>query len=275
MRALAAIGLVTYTGEGYQNTPTSNQLLNPQSHHYIGEAILFKRKMLSLDRVKTLVQHGPTPSLEASKDGTALYDFYTLAKVSRPEMYLGRVQKMLKVVGRVFSKDDTFKVLDLGGGSGTLALEIAKAYPHAGVVIFEHPSVAALPRELIVEEGLEKQASVMEGDFNTETIGTGYDFIIASGIMDFAHHHLAAVGQKLYESLRPKGYLYVITHGVSEDYLSPKESIVGWLSGRMNGSDILTTEKTILDTLEEQGFTYSDAFIEAGKGQLKEYLLIK
>ncbi len=189
-------------------------------------------------------------------------------------MYFGRVQNILELAEELFQKDGEFKVLDLGGGSGTLALEVAKAFPKSEVVIFEHASVAPLPKKLIKEEQLENRAAVIEGDFNKDNIGNGYDLVIASGVMDFARHHLDHVTLKVYNSLHKNGYLYAITHGVDEDYLSPKESIVGWLSGRLNGSNILTDEKTILKSIIDKGFEKIERK-HASLGQFNTHLFVK
>lgn len=274
LNSLVAIGLLESKDNLYKNTESTNKLLNENSLNYIGDAILFRKEMMSLKNLEERVKNGPDSKIEEKKDGVGLYDFYKLAKLTRKEMYLGRVQKVLNLTRNLFNKDEIFKVLDLGGGSGTLALEIAKSYPNSQVVIFEHPSVSPLPKKLIKEEKLENRASVMEGDFNTDNIGGEYDLIIAAGVMDFAHYYLEDVTFKLYNSLRNKGYLYVITHGVAEDYLSPKESIVGWLSGRLNGSDLLTDEKTIMNSILSKGLKKIE-LKEATLGNLNEYLFTK
>ena len=66
----------------------------------------------------------------------------------------------------------------------------------------------------------------------------------------------------------------MITHGVSEDYLSPKESIVGWLSGRLNGSDLLTDEKTIMNSILSKGFKKVIRKKESA-GNLNKHLFVK
>ncbi|MCT4620376.1 MAG: methyltransferase [Marinisporobacter sp.] len=274
LNSLAAIGLLESKDNKYNNTESTNRLLNENSSMYIGDTILFREEMISLENLEERVKNGPDPKITEKKDGVGLYDFYKLAKLTRKEMYLGRVQNILKLAETLFEKDKGFKVLDLGGGSGTLALEIAKAFPKSEVVIFEHSSVAPLPKALIEEEKLKNRARVIEGNFNVDRIGEEYDLVIASGVMDFARHYLNDVTFKLYNSLKEKGYLYVITHGVREDYLSPKESIVGWLSGRLNGSDLLTDEKTILSSILSKGFKKIERKNEAA-GKLKAYLFVK
>mgnify|MGYP002477360611 CR=1 FL=1 len=271
LRSLASIGLVDYRKNKYKNTESTNLFLNANSSNYIGDAILFREEMMSLKNLEDRIINGPNRKNQAN---TELFDFYRLAEVSRNEMYHGRVQNALYVTSTLFTKEDEFKVLDLGGGSGTLALEIVKKYPCAKAVVFEHPTVAKLPKKLIKEEKLESRVQVIEGDFNTDNIGESYNLIIASGVMDFAHEHLESLTAKLYDSLEKNGGLYIVTHGVNKDYLFPKKAVVGWLSGRLNGSDALIDEDTIIKAILQKGFI-EKKMEEKKNRSLSEYIFIK
>ena len=160
--SLAAVGLLERKDNKYKNTESTNEFLNENSSMYVGDSILFRKEMMSLKDLEERVENGSDSKLKDKKDGVGLFDFYELAKLSRKEMYLGRVQDILELAGDLFKKNQKFKVLDLGGGSGTLALEIAKAYPNSEVVIFEHSSVSPLPKALIKEEKLEQSPFVFK-----------------------------------------------------------------------------------------------------------------
>ncbi len=88
-----------------------------------------------------------------------------------------------------------------------------------------------------------------------DSIGSGYDVVIASGIIDFSKNNPDFLIKKIYDSLNDGGYIYLVSHEVSEDYLRPRESIVGWLSSHLEGLDILLTKKTIVESLERIGFS--------------------
>ena len=255
LNALASIGLIEKNRNTYRNTPESNKYLNKSSTVYLGESILFREKMMSLDRLDERVKNGPVSSVLQNNKGVEVYDFYEAARVSVPEMYAGRVQALVRDITLLFGDMAPKKILDLGGGSGILALETVSAFSSCRGVVFEHPGVANLPRSIISERGFSERIDVMEGDFNTDDIGCGYDLIIASGILDFAKDHLDSLMEKLKRALMPGGCLYVITHNVGEDYQTPPESILGWLSGHLDGLDVLLTGKTIEDALKRHGFT--------------------
>jgi predicted O-methyltransferase YrrM len=254
LNVLSSIGMLEKNKALYRNTPQSNEYLNKNSSVYLGEYILFREKMMSLQHLDERIKQGPIQDIVVNNSGVEVYDFYELARVSIPEIYSCRIQPLIKSATIIFKDRPPKKILDLGGGSGILAMELVNTFPSCKGVIFEHPSVAQLPHKIISEKKLSDKVSVLEGDFNTDDIGQGYDLIIASGIFDFAKDHLDELMEKLYNALTHNGYLYVVTHNVSEDYQAPPQSILGWLSSHLDGLDLLLTKNTINQALTNHGF---------------------
>lgn len=254
LNALACVGFLDKDGERYRNTSESNEYLNENSPLYLGEYLLFREQMMSLSHLEDRVKNGPDVRIARKNNGVEVYDFYESARVSIAEMYSGRVQSLTAAVKRLFADRTPKKILDLGGGNGILAIETVLAFPGCCGVVFEHPSVVRLPEGLIRERGLSDRISVLEGDFNMDDIGTGYDLIIASGILDFAKEHLDRLLEKLRQALTPSGYLYIVSREVSEDYQTPPDGILGWLSSHLDGLDLLLTKGTIDQALLAHGF---------------------
>ncbi|HCQ88824.1 MULTISPECIES: methyltransferase [unclassified Clostridium] len=255
LNTLASIGLLEKKDGLYKNTLESEYYLNKKSDHYLGEWILFREKMTSLNNIENLVKNGPKIELEKTNEGANAYNFSEFARLSVNEIYSGRIQSFLKAMEKIYSNNKPNKILDLGGGSGIMAIEFINAYPQAKGVIFEHPKVAEVPMEFVKERNLEDKIQVIFGDFNVDSIGSGYDVVIASGIIDFSKNNPDFLIKKIYDSLNDGGYIYLVSHEVSEDYLRPRESIVGWLSSHLEGLDILLTKKTIVESLERIGFS--------------------
>lgn len=254
LNSLVSIGLLEKQNDRYRNTELVDCYLNKKSDTFLGEFILFREEMTRLTNVVERVKHGPIQKVAKNNMGVEVYDFYKLAKVSINEMYTGRVQSLLDALESIFDLDKDLKILDLGGGSGVLAIEIIKKYPNSKGIIFEHPSVSKLPKELVKEKGLEERIKVLSGDFTKDNIGNNYDLIIASGILDFAKDSLPNMVGKLYQSLKNSGYLYLVKHNVSKDYTSPKETIVGWLSSHLDGLDVLIDSESICKAVQKAGF---------------------
>lgn len=254
LNSLAAIGLLEKNKQEFQNTPETELFLNQSSSYYLGEYLTFWNKMTGLDQVEELVRLGPDPAIQTQNQGKELFDFRKLARLTAVEVRTGRVQSFLCAAAQLVSPAAPLRILDLGGGSGMMAIEFVRQFPLASGVIFEQPGVADVPEEFVAKEHLEQRLSIMRGDFMVDSIGDNYDLIIASGILDFASANLKEMTGKIAQALTPSGYLYLVSHRVSDDYLSPKESIVGWLSSHLAGLDILQTRSNIELALTSAGF---------------------
>lgn len=254
LNSLAAIGLLEKNGDTYRNTPESELFLNQDSPLYLGEYLTFWNRMTSLEHVEERVRTGPDTAVRQHNQGAKVYEFRELARLSATEMYTGRVQSFLQAVIPLFNQDEPVRILDLGGGSGVMSVEFIRRFTAASGVIFEQPTVADIPARLIHEHYLEQRLSIMQGDFTKDSIGSGYNLIIASGILDLASANLEAMTAKLAQVLMPSGYLYLGTFEVSDNYLSPKESIVGWLSSHLSGLNLMVTKQTIETALRAAGF---------------------
>ncbi len=253
VKALVAIGYLKKETNTYTNFPEINYYLNKNSDMYIGEHILYWRDMTNLHDLTNLVRHGSSAEGQNLNNGADFFDFRSMGKSACNVIYTGRVQSFISALEKLFSTSDEINVLDMGGGSGILALETAIAFPNSQVTVFDQAKVIPITIENIKKYGLDKRVNTKTGNFVTDNIGNNYGLIIASGVMDFAGD-LDLMAKKLHSALNKKGYLIVTTHAINEDYTAPKQAILGWLSSRINGLDILKTNKMICNTLYNNGF---------------------
>lgn len=254
LNALTATGFLEKTKEMYRNTAQSNEFLISGSPVNIRESLLFRESMMSLEALDSRLLMGPDEKIMERNLGVEAFDFKEAARISIPEMYTGRVQNFIAEVKAVFPEKQPKRILDLGGGSGVLAVELVKTFPDCHGVIFEHPGVTEIPKKLVSDEGLSGKVTILEGDFIKDDFGQGYDLIIAAGILDFTKGRLKNLLKRIYGALTIEGLLYVVTHQVEKEYISPPETILGWLSSHLDGLDILLTEDVIEGTLKNQGF---------------------
>ncbi|GMQ64844.1 methyltransferase [Vallitalea maricola] len=254
LNALVSIHLIEKHQDQYVNTEEGKFYLSKSSEYYIGDAILFRNEMMSLDNIENRVKFGPDKIIADHNQGQKVYDFTKLAKVCIPEIYLWRIEPLINLMNKIYQDTEPSKILDLGGGSGAMGIELCKAFPNAKGVIFEEPKVSVVAEYLVSKNNLNSRITVQKGDFIKDDIGNGYDIIIASGIIDFAKDHLNNFIKKLYDALNKNGIIYLITHGFSEDYLEPSETILGWLSSHLDGLDLLLPDKVIQDAMMASGF---------------------
>jgi hypothetical protein len=74
------------------------------------------------------------------------------------------------------------KIVEVGGGQGSLITSILKGYPTLQAILFDLPSVVIGAKHLIESEGLAKRCEIVGGDF-FESVPTGGDAYILKNII--------------------------------------------------------------------------------------------
>lgn len=229
LTALLSCGYIEKNNLTYCNTKCSKLYLSKNSSKYIGKAILFREKLGSISNIGDKVK-------DNSLGQNDKLDFSELAEIVHDEMYVtGRVDDFNREIKQLFSdKYRNYKVLDLGGGSGVLSIEFIRNFPNSTAYVFETSEVACISKKIIEKNDMQDKIFVLEGDFNVDAIGDGYDLIIASGIFNFVNMDITEFICKLSDALVLNGYLLIIgSFFENEEY--HKEHILNWLKGYING----------------------------------------
>lgn len=249
--SLVSCGLISRVGDYFVNTPETKDFLSRSSEVFLGEALMFREKMTSLDGLEFKLKAG-------EKFQKNRYDFAELAKASIPEMYTGRVQCFLEEMKKLFPDPQRpLRIMDLGGGTGILAIEFTRHYPKSQATVFEMPQVAAVTKEVISQYDANKNVSVVSGNFNTDDFGENYDLIIASGILNFVEGELSGFIQKLSLALKDDGYLLVIGQYADHDYDAPA-NMLSWLSGFLDGVPLPPSGSEMEEAVKKAGLKATD-----------------
>ena len=249
--SLASCGFIVKQGEYYLNSSEANAFLSRNSNVFLGDTLLFRERMTSLENVEEKVKVPPSENKE-------VYDFAELARLTIPELYTGRVQGFMDTIGKLYpSKDAEVHVLDLGGGAGILDIEWIKQYPNSKATILETPEVSVVAKEMIRQHKMEEKIEVITGDFNADSFGGPYDFIIASGVLNFVDGELSAFMDKITHALKEDGYLFVIGQFAHDKNDAPV-NMVSWLSGFLNGIPLPPHRKGIERALQNVGLSLKE-----------------
>lgn len=259
--SLVSCKIISKQGEYYANTSETKDFLSRNSEVFLGETILFREKMTSLDNLETKLKHD-----QMIQENN--YDFAALAKMVIPEMYTGRVQAFIKEMKKLFpNPQKPLRILDLGGGTGILSIEFTKHFPKSKAFVFETPEVSITTKE-IIEQYHADQVEVLTGNFNTDDIGGQYDLIIASGILNFVKGDLGIFMKKLANALNHGGHLLVIGQYADHNSHVPP-NMVNWLSGFLDGIPLPPETDEWNAAMKEAGLLNHDLFDASNfKGQL-------
>lgn len=181
LHACAALGLVQTEAGTYANTPLSDKYLVRGNPTYIGSyvqlfddvayhrwgqmgyALRHNRPVEDLDHPYRYFETETEDAhafLNAQNDGSASLG-YALA--------------------RQFDFSPFSCLLDLGGGTGTYAIEILKHHPHLKAIIFDFPTVCEMAERALQTAGLSDRATTVGGDYEHDPLPAGPDVVLWSG----------------------------------------------------------------------------------------------
>lgn len=108
------------------------------------------------------------------------------------------------------------RMLDVGGGPGTYALEWAKLHNRLRATIFDIPPVLEVAKEYIARYGLKDRVDTRAGDFHKDDLGSGYDLVLLANVLHMYDEEPGrALVRKAVHALAPGGR--VVIHGFCTD----------------------------------------------------------
>jgi SAM-dependent methyltransferase len=149
---------------------------------------------------------------------------------------------------------DRHRLLDVGGGDGTLAALILDLAPHLRVDVYNLPAVAPLVAATRVARGHPDRLGFVGGDFLTEPLPGGYDALSFVRVLhDWPNEVARRLVEQAYAALEPGGLLLVC-----EEFRTPDR-----LAMQFFWSYFLIGVDTCVSRLRETDF-YTKLFAEVG-----------
>lgn len=102
------------------------------------------------------------------------------------------------------------RIVDVGGGIGTVLLEILRRHPQPRGVLFDVPDVAEHARERVLAEGMDTRCDVADGDF-LESVPAGADVYLLSRILhDWDDETCVRILRTCARAMRPDSRLLIV-----------------------------------------------------------------
>jgi len=162
---------------------------------------------------------------------------------------------------KIFTKMQS--LLDVGGGSGNVAMSIAACNPGLHITVYDHPSVAEHANANFRDHGLSDRLNAIGADLLTNPFPHDYEGILFSHFIDiFSPEENKSFFQKAHTALKPNGKIIVYTPIVEDCETGP---LVNCLLGiyflcLANGKGRFYSSLQIKNWMQETGF--SDIAIE-------------
>jgi len=195
----------------YVTSVLAQRYLLSTSGQYCAQAWHYRAGFLAAiaDQLPHFVEHGrPTAPLPAASGGAGTWAQAAQVQIGQEQRAVS-VPLAISLLERHQVLSPGMRFLDLGGGPGWLAIELARRCNTASGVVFDLADTVAVASSNIDACQLGERLSVMAGDLDQDGIGEGYDLIWCSSVLHFLRDPAGAV-VRMQRALRPGGSLFIV-----------------------------------------------------------------
>ena len=123
-------------------------------------------------------------------------------------------------------------VVDVGGGTGSLLVEILRAHPHVRGTLVDLPRAAAQARSAFEAAGVADRATVVGQSF-FDPLPSGADvYVVKNVLADWPDAEAAAILRRCSEAARPNGRVVVFTGAGPGDEADPELLMLVLVGGK-------------------------------------------
>jgi predicted O-methyltransferase YrrM len=249
LNALAALGLLSKSGDDYRNTPESARFFaqGSKDNHRNGllhTANIWHRWSTLTDAVRT----GTRVPIDRGSSSEWTRNFIAGTQRNAKD----RAPLLVKALGAAGVR----RIFDLGGGSGAYSIAFAKAAPDVHCEILDVPEVVPLTTEYVNQAGVSSQVSVRAGDILQGEFGRGFDLILLNAICHmFSEDQNRDIFRRARQALATNGRLVVQDFILNPDKTGPQHAALfslNMLVGTESGAAYSEPEYT--QWMEAAGF---------------------
>ena len=175
--ALSAMGLLSKTGELYENSQAAQSFLVESSPHYMGHILLHHHHLVD----------GWAQLDQSVRTGGPVQRRSYGAEAERQSFIMGMFNLSMQIAPQIAEQIDLGGrklLLDLGGGPGTHAIHFCLNNPGLRALIFDRPTTEPFARQTVASFDLDERIKFAGGDFKTDPIPGGpYDVAWLSHIL--------------------------------------------------------------------------------------------
>lgn len=220
--ALVAARLLDVEGELFVNTDVANRFLVRG-----GPACMVDCHELHSDLWKAVLK-----TAESIRTGVpqAKYDYSTMSKDELEQFFRGEHPEALAAGRDLVARYDCSSyhtLLDVGGGSGGLAIAVTEAYPHIKATVVDLPTVTPIAVRFIEEANASDRVQVVAADMLRDSLPGSYDIAaLFSLIQTLSPDNARRMIENVSKLVNPGGAIFIGGSGIIDDSrTSPPEKV--------------------------------------------------
>lgn len=152
-------------------------------------------------------------------------------------------------VARSWDFSGVTKMLDVGGGGGTITIEILKANPHLRGTIVDLPPMVAAAQQNIAAHGLNDRCNAVVGNI-FESLPADYDAALLAWVLhDWSDANCEKILRTCHSALPAGGRLFICEAVLNDDGTGSDHAVLGSLNMLVN-AEPGATERTLSEYRE-------------------------
>lgn len=202
--ALAAMKLVAKNGDRFSAERAALELLSRESEHSIASIILHHRDLLpGWAKLDQAVATGGPVRRRASYDEAEGREHFLMGMFNIAINLAPRIVPDIDLGGRA-------RLLDLGGGPGTWAIQFCLHNPGLEAAVFDLPTTRPFAEKTIARFGVGERVRFVDGNFLKDPVPSGFDVAWLSQILHSENpERCRAIVAKTVGALEPGGTILV------------------------------------------------------------------
>jgi 2-hydroxy-4-(methylsulfanyl)butanoate S-methyltransferase len=248
---LVSAGLLTVEADLFANTPEADHYLVRGKPTYQGglQELTSSNWAKILKTAATIRAGGPLEK----------YDYHSMPQAELVALFRGLYPGSVGDAHRLMEYHDLSAantLLDVGGGSGALAITIAQTNPHLQATVVDLPLVTPVAQQFIDEAKSTNQVKVLTADAIHDTLTGTYDVVVARHVVQvLSVEDSRALLRNLASVVNPGGVIHLIGWILDNSRLTPQNT-VGYNLVLLTGYDDgqAYTEQEYHEWLAEAGF---------------------
>lgn len=150
------------------------------------------------------------------------------------------------------------RLLDVGGGTGSWSMTVARAYPHVQATVFELPAVADIARKRVAAAGLASRIGVIIGDARSAALPPGYDVFLLANIFHYwSPDESRALLRRVRSAAAIGASLLLVDFWTDPTHTKPVEAalMAGEFAVHLRNGDVYSVEE-VRGWLEDTGWRF-------------------
>lgn len=252
--AMAALGLVERDGDTYRNAEVTSAFLSGRGPGDLRPFLRFWDR-ISYPAWSNLTEAlAKGPPTEIWKTLEADDELQQLASAGIEAILAGPAAAL----PAVFDFARHHRLLDVGGGTGSWSIAVARAYSDLAATVFELPTVAGVARQRMATAGLSSRVDVVEGDAMTGPLPAGYDaFLLANLLHYWSPEENRALLSRVRSAADPGSSLLLVDFWTDPTHTDPVHAalMAGEFAVHLRHGDVYSVDE-VQGWLDETGWRF-------------------